>query len=36
MSGFNRFEKSAVIGPRLEKPAIVSEFDVAPIEKAAP
>ena len=35
MSGFKRFEPSAVIGPRLEKLAIASEFDVAPTEKDA-
>jgi hypothetical protein len=35
MSGFRRFDPSTMTGPRLEKLAIVSEFDVAPIEKAA-
>jgi hypothetical protein len=35
MSGFRRFEPSAVTGPRLEKVAIASAFDVAPTENAA-
>src|ERR1700688_4775067 len=35
MSGFRRFEPSTVTGPRLEKLAIVSEFDVAATENDA-
>lgn len=34
-SGFNRFEPSAVTGPRLLKPAIVSASVVAPTENDA-
>ncbi len=36
MSGFIRFEPSTVTGPRLEKPAIASEWSpVAPTENEA-